>query len=293
MAGKVAFVVLAHKQPEQVRRLLSRLEANPVFIHVDARAPDAVFRPVAQLQSSTVRMLPRYRTPWASWGYVEATLEGLRQAVETGCTHVVALTGQCYPLWPIANLTGYLAGRPGTSWIHQWPIPAPPWAIGDADGGLGRITRWCLTVRGRHLRVPVRRDLPPGLKPHYGQMQCCLAVPLVRWLLAEMERRPELKRHFRRTQAPDELLIPTLAMSSPFAAQVTSDNLWYADWRSGGAHPKTLTSEDFGSIAKHAENGGDMCGPSPVKLFARKFDEVLSRDVLDRIDREILGIPVG
>ncbi|HET9733593.1 MAG TPA: beta-1,6-N-acetylglucosaminyltransferase [Acidimicrobiales bacterium] len=291
MAGEVAFVVLAHKQPAQVGRLLARLQPNPVFLHVDGRAPESVFRPLADLTSASVRLLPRYKTPWASWNLVEATFAGLRQAVQAGAGHIVALTGQCYPLWPVSKLTGYLSERPGTSWIHQWPIPVPSQAIGDADGGLGRITKWHLTVRGHHLRVPVRRELPAGLEAHYGQMQCCLAAPLARWLLEETGRRPEIVRHFRRTQAPDELLIPTLAMSSPYAGEVTSGNIWYANWLSGGAHPKTLTAEDFQSIADHARSGGDMCGPSPVKLFARKFDQVLSRDLLDRIDRDILGVP--
>lgn len=292
MADRVAFLVLAHKQPEQLRRLIARLHPHPVFVHVDARSPRSVYQPIADLvPRGQVRMLSRSRTGWASWGLVEATFRGLREALRTGCTHVVAMTGQCYPIWPVDSLTAYLTAGPDTSWIHQWPIPVPPRAMSDADGGVGRISHWHLTVRGRHLTIPVRRTLPAGLVPHYGQMQCCLAAPLADWLVSEMDRRPELVRFFRRTQAPDELLIPTLAMSSPFAERVESANLWYANWSAGGAHPKTLTTDDFESIADHAKNGGDMCGPSPVKLFARKFDQLTSGALLDRIDRELLAIP--
>lgn len=295
MADRVAFLILAHKQPHQVRRLVARLRPQPVFVHVDARSPESTYQPIADLASEgQVRMLSRFRTGWASWGFVEAMLQGLREAIGAGCSHVVAMTGQCYPLWPVEALTGYLSARPDISWIHQWPIPVPPRAMSDRDGGVGRITHWHLTLRGRHLTVPVRRTLPAGLAPHYGQMQCCIAAPLADWLVGEVDRRPELVPYFRRTRAPDELLIPTLAMASPYAGQVDSDNLWYANWFEGGAHPKTLASDDFDSIADHAKNGGDMCGSSPVKLFARKFDQFTSSVLLDRIDRELLGVqPLG
>jgi hypothetical protein len=110
--------------------------------------------------------------------------------------------------------------------------------------------------------------------------------------LDEVARRPELRKYFRRTQAPDELLIPTVAMSSALTAGVIGDNLWYTDWFGGGAHPKVLVMDDFDRLAASSHSPSDMGGPSPIKLFARKFELAQSGDVLDRIDRELLGVPV-
>lgn len=283
-------MMLVHKQPELVRRAVHRLLPNPVLVHVDAKAKDSVYGPLAELEEEgMIRLLPRIRCGWASWGLVEATLLGMERALETGATHVVSMTGQCYPLWPGKALAEFVSSRPDVSWMGHSPIPVPRTAIGDGDGGVGRITKWHLTVRGRHLRVPIRRSLPAGLAPHYGQMQWCLSAPLVRWVVEEMGRRPELRRYFRRTQAPDELLIPTVALSSPMAADVSGENLWYADWRAGGSHPRVLAAQDFEDMALHARQGGDMNGRSSVKMFARKLDARLSRDLLDRIDRELLG----
>lgn len=294
MTSSIAFVMLAHKDPGQVARLVSRLHPNPVFVHVDTKAPAAVYDALKELeQDGSIHLLPRFRTGWASWGLVEATLGGLTAAEAVpGWSHLFVISGQDYPLWPISRITQFLAERPADSWIHQARIPVPARRIGDADGGEGRIRRWTLTVRGRHLRMPVKRALPAGLIPHYGQQQCCISEPLVRTILAEDSLQPELRRFFRHTQAPDELMLPTLAMSSPLADRVSDDNLWYMDWSAGGPHPKVLTMEDYDGLARHARDGGDMCGPSPVKLFARKFDERVSRDLLDRIDGELLERPV-
>lgn len=289
MTGRVAFVILAHKQPEQVRRLAMLLEPNPVFVHVDARARPEVSEPLQKMErEGGIRLLPRFRTGWASWGLVAATLKGFESAVLTGSSHIVTMTGQCYPIWPVSKITEFFSAQPDCSWIHQNRIPVPAKQISDPDGGLGRITKWHLTLRGRHLRVPLRRSLPSGLVGHFGQMQCCLSVEMARWVLGEVQRRPELPRFFRHTQAPDELLIPTLAMSSPLAGQVCADSLWYSDWRAGGPHPKTLSHDDFEELGQHARQGGVRGGDSPVKCFARKLDASNSKSLLDRIDSELL-----
>lgn len=292
MGGQVAFVVLVHKQPEQVRRLVTRLRPGPIFVHVDARSPTSVTGPLQEMEAAgEIRLLPRFRSGWASWGLVEATLEGLAQALEEPTwSHLMVISGQDYPLWPVQAITDLMAGEFERSWLHQAQIPVAPPRIGDPDGGMGRITKWHLTIRGRHFRVPLRRSLPSGLIPHYGQQQCSLAAPLVRLIVDEVRRRPELRQYFRRTQAPDELLIPTVAMSSPFAELVSDDNIWYADWSAGGAHPKVLGLDDFDRLAQEARAGGDTGGPSPVKCFARKFDQFRSASLLDRIDEELLGV---
>jgi hypothetical protein len=53
-----AFVVLAHKDPAQVQRLVDRLRPHPVLLHVDAAADLA---PIAGAAA-----LPRHRSGWAS-----------------------------------------------------------------------------------------------------------------------------------------------------------------------------------------------------------------------------------
>jgi Core-2/I-Branching enzyme len=291
---RIGFVMLVHKAPEQVRRLALRLQPHRVFVHVDARAPSALWDQIREMEAEgLLQTLQRFRSGWASWGLVEATLVGLQESIKAGCSHTVIFSGQDYPLRPVREIAEYFTTVAGRSWLYQAPVPITNGRIGDVDGGVGRFAKWHLTIHGRHLRIPVRRSLPQGLMAHYGQMQCCVSAELGRYMLEEVGRRPELRKFFRRTQAPDELLIPTLAMSSSFAPGVIGDNLWYTDWFEGsGAHPKVLRMEDFDRLAASAHSPSDMGGPSPVKLFARKFELGQSGDVLDRIDRELLGVSV-
>jgi hypothetical protein len=66
-------------------------------------------------------------------------------------------------------------------------------------------------------------------------------------------------------------------MSSELAPTVVNDNLRYIDW-SRGARPAVLGMADLEALRR-----------SP-KLFARKFDVTVDRQVLDAIDRELLAI---
>src|SRR5205085_487270 len=129
----------------------------------------------------------RCRSAWASWGLGEATLKGRELAVSTGCPHEVAMSAQCYPIWPVNAITSFMSTQPDTSWVPHARLPAPPDRIGGPDGGLHRITKWHLTVRGRHLRLPFRRSLPSGLIGHYGPMQCCLSSDMARWIVGEVD----------------------------------------------------------------------------------------------------------
>jgi hypothetical protein len=83
---------------------------------------------------------------------------------------------------------------------------------------------------------------------------------------------PEYVRFFQRVHVPDEMFFQSIVMNSPFRDRVAPDDLRYIDWRADSDSPAVLTSADFDRLM---ESG---------KLFARKFDPTLDREVLDRID---------
>ena len=283
----ICFVVVAHKLPAQVERLVDRLAPYRVYLHVDARVAQPVWAEFERLaaRAGHVRLLPRLATGWASWALVRAELSGLAAAASEGFSHVVLATGQDYPLRPARVLDSYMAGHPKASWVTCAPMPVP-W-IADPDGGMSRLTDWHMPVKGRRVRLPLHRRLPAGLEPHYGHANCVLSVELGAWVLEEMGRRPEIERFFRRTWIPDELFFPTMAMASPFAAEVASANLWSTDWSAGGAHPRTFTEADAPALEAAARGQGDGAG---AKLFARKFDISVDARVLDLLDEQLLGL---
>src|SRR5262249_54960763 len=90
-------------------------------------------------------------------------------------------------------------------------------------------------------------------------------------------RHPDVEAHYRRTIAPDESFFQTVLVNSG-RFDLVNDDLRYIDYsRAYRGVPRTLTAADMPLLSSGRYH------------FARKFDLSVDRDVLDRIDREILG----
>jgi len=66
-------------------------------------------------------------------------------------------------------------------------------------------------------------------------------------------------------------------MNSKFKDRVINNNFRYIDWSDKKPSPKTFTSSDFNKIIS-----GD-------KMFARKFDYELDKNIVDKIKKYIRG----
>ena len=105
----VCFLLLTHRSSEQVRRIVEAVSPCPVLVHVDARADRQVWSGFQDLAEryAQVELVPRQTTGWASWGLVQATINGLECSLGLDCTHVVKMTGQDYPLRPIEVILAF------------------------------------------------------------------------------------------------------------------------------------------------------------------------------------------
>ncbi len=289
-AGGPAFVILAHKQPEQVARLAARLAPLRALVHVDAGLPAPARHAFAATlaSSANARMLPSHRSGWASWGLVAAALEGIRAAVaDPTCTHVMLLSGQDYPLRPAAALQAFFLEHHATTFAARWKLPSRLWG---RRGGLDRLRPWQVPVRGRRVRLPVWMRRPAGVEFYGGSMYWALTADAARNVLALMDARPELERFYRRTWIPDEMFVPTLLMNSSSAGSVANEGLTYIRWPDkGGRHPAVLGADELPRLRTAAAGPSDVGGGARCKLFARKFDVAIDAAVLDAIDAELLG----
>lgn len=78
---------------------------------------------------------------------------------------------------------------------------------------------------------------------------------------------------------PDEIFFQTILLNSSLASDIVNDDMRYIEWKDpNSGSPSVLDMNDFPGLAN-----------SP-KLFARKFDEEVDVEILDRIDHEILGV---
>jgi hypothetical protein len=279
-----AYLILTHQRPDQLTRLVDRLStpAASFHIHVSARTPHKVYEAMRRglTRRDDVHWVDRIPAYYSGFSLVRSMLAGLAAIERTGPLpqHVVILSGQDYPLRPAREIEAFLAGRAGESLVEHFRIPSDRWA--DENGGLDRI-RYLhferMRYRTRILRVPfLRRSFPAGLEPHGGSAWCALSDEAVRTLLAFGDGNPQAFRFFARVKVPDEIFIQTVLLNSPARERVANESIHHIEWP-GGSHPATFVRKDFPRLAASG------------KPFARKFDTEVDAEILDLIDRELLG----
>ncbi|MBN1321077.1 MAG: hypothetical protein JXA87_09575 [Thermoleophilia bacterium] len=301
---RIAYVILAHKQPQQLRRLAARLDAPGVsfFVHVDRRVGAAAFQQfVGALESfENVRFVRRRVSRWGEFGLVRATLEGIAEALrqEPPVDYVVFLTGQDYPIKSRAFIDEFFERSRGRSFLDYDPVPSERYAEAGP-----RLERWYVHLLGRDFLLPDRRRglellrsprrwpvflvscflprrRPPlkGYKPFTGSAYWALSRACAGYVDDFARRERSFVRHFKSVWVPDELFFQTMLLNSPFADEIDNSDLHHIRWSAGQAHPATLTAADLDEIA---------CSPA---LFARKFDLEVDERVLDLIDARLLSV---
>lgn len=285
------FLVLAHRDPDQLARLLGELvgSSRRVYVHVDARVDLAPFR--AAIRSDGVRwagvhwVRDRRVVRWGGLSVVDAILASIAQARGDGPVHrYTLLSGSCFPVRPVEEI-GELPADVEHLRIDRTIDPAG----GVQAEKLNR--RWFNDSRllrrwGGRLPAQWPRGLPPVKQ---GSAWWSLTAGCVHHVLTVLDDRPELRTAFRQTHCPDELVLPTIIAASPYADRIerrqrydlTQDEdagdqdprhgLHYINWSPDGWSPAWLTAADLPAIRASGAH------------FARKIDSVRSADLLAQL----------
>ena len=287
----LAYVILAHRNPDQLGRLLGRLlgRDDRAFVHIDRSVElgpfEAALRPL--LSSGHVRLAHRrFRSRWAGYNLLAATLATVEQAIiEATFTHVSLISGDAYPLVPATALHRFFEGAEEQSFMFYSSGDdgiRPPAREGNRawywDGDVRRMTYRHYQVLGRRLHLPNRfvtvvpRLAPPkDLALFQGSQWWTLSRAAARHVVETFIRRPELHRFFRRTVAPDEFAVHMVLCNSRLGHTIVNDDLHFIEW--AGWHPRHLTLHDLTSLSES------------TKLFARKVDGEAQPQLLDALDR--------
>jgi hypothetical protein len=272
---EAAFLIIAHHQPNHLARLVRALDGcgSRIFVHVDAKVPLGPFQVAVPQQAKLAFVEDRLAVGWGELSVVEATLKLIDLAIASGAEfrYFTLLSGSDYPIRPIGEIISRLRA---------------------SNDEYLRVDR-CLTddPGGSHHHVlgtlPGRRYFG-NLTPFHGSMHWALTNKCVRYVRQFMADYPGFLEFHRNVVAPDEVFFHTIVKQSPFAAAIVQDfsngihpnrtqhGLHFIDWRS--PWPQADLTLD--------ENNLDDLLASDC-LFARKFDEIRSRRLLDLLDQRV------
>jgi hypothetical protein len=285
----VAFIVLSHRNPDQVLRLVRALAEGPssrVLVRHDQRRTRLSAADVEAAGGEPIE--DRLDVGWGDWSYLRLVLACLREAAARHDPDwSLILSGQDYPLRPLADVEAELEatrahGRLGAVREVEQSRPRADdefflrcryrhYTRPRAMPHLPRALRPLVYMRDPPPLVGIRRMAPPPLPLYVSADWVTLGRPALAAALAAA-RQPRLMRYFRRVAVPSEAFFASVLLNDP-ALEIERDHRRFARFAGPGApHPDTLTTGDLDQMLG---SGAD---------FARKFDAEVDADVLDALD---------
>lgn len=313
----VAYLIMAHKNPEQVNRLIRGLKANSsvCFIHIDSRAS---FGPDIIVDAVPVRL--RHHGVLGSYSLVQIADELMKRAKEYETEHNIhfhyfcLLSGQDYLLKHPSAIADELertypkalidcdAWNKGNWVAHgsknsQWCVEAIRKAdvLFPASRPMRRLMKapiFVINMILRHFTTAQKKLARKGIQLYGGSAWWILPDYMVDYCLEETQKFGKTSRFYPivGVWVPEEHYYQTLLLNSKFKNEVVikppdapeQNCKTYAHFLPEGkpftGHPYILTMEDRDLLQKL----------SAKRFFARKFDMSVDSDILDWIDKNLL-----
>ena len=276
---KLAHLILAHANPTQLLRLVTKLKHNDahIFIHLDEKTDIQPFRFISD-NKNVFFIKNRYRVYWGGYSIVQATVNSFEEILATGNAYdyINLLSGQDYPIKNVKVIHDFFTANPGQIFMNFLSVK------NEWQEALPRIERYHLlnwhlpfgtytAERMVNALLPVRH-LPKGIEP-VGRSQWFTATPeSIAYIVQYVRDNRKIVEFFKLTWAPDEMIFHTILYNSEFRNKMVNDNLLYVDWSERKPSPKLLNMEDAVAL-RHSE-----------KFFARKFNIAIDSKILDYLD---------
>jgi len=278
---RIAHLILTHKNPAQLERLIGAL-SHPAFdfyVHLDKKIDITPFRYLAE-KKNVYLVADRASVHWAGFGTIRATLNGFRAILANPAhDYINVISAQDFPLTSPENIYRHICQHEGTEFItcenitDQWRSAAPRihnyhlinWRI----PGKYRIEKW------------VNRFMAPRKFPleHFTVVGRSNWFTISReagsFILEFLRHHPEVNRFFKYVWGADEFIFATILYNSHFRNKIR-ENLVYVDWRGQTeGHPRVLMTKDLPEMLASG------------KLFARKLDVNVDPELFGLLEKRI------
>ncbi|MDJ0799828.1 MAG: beta-1,6-N-acetylglucosaminyltransferase [Calothrix sp. MO_167.B12] len=284
----IAYIILAHKYPRQLIRLVNRLNTEKTYflIHIDKKTNNDIYQEIVQGLSKyqNVSFLDRHKCYWGGFGHVLASIEGIKEIFNSNisCDYIHLLTGQCYPIKSNQQIKDFLEKINHRSLVSFFSLPSDVWIKGgEKRGGMDRIEYFYLNLFNKHFQASLfkhkfKRKFPKGFKPFGGSAYWCLSRELAKYINSFIIQHSDFVDFFKNVLTPDEIFFQTIIMNSPFKEQIISNYMTYTLWLDSSDHPEILDVSHFDKLSQSS------C------LYARKFDANKDSKILNLIDEYLL-----
>jgi Core-2/I-Branching enzyme len=217
---RIAYLILAHHQPQHLGALIEQLDDRTArfFVHLDRKSEIEPFCNAVRSERA-VFLDKRLPIAWGEWNLVQATLDLLQRPYrENPSAHYQLLSGDCYPIKSNEEIAAKLASgnfnyitineqmRPGSRFYDRLIYRRSDRRLIKflrRRRSLARLRiptyagRLIKGVRGK-LDELTDRTLPAGIIPYKGWQWWCLSHDCARYVLDYVDANPRSSGSFAR-----------------------------------------------------------------------------------------------
>jgi len=291
---KQAFLILAHKNPVQLERLVTYLVNKDcvVLIHID-RKSISEFNDFRKKYGSDdrIRIYSEYKVYWGSFNQIRASHLLLEESLKHfKFDYVHLISGQDLPVKKMDELNEFLMKGNGQDFAHIFDSEkSNTWA---GDGGTERMRLYWITdyadsfkfffskvnVLIHFIQKTFKLYRKINFKMNGGTNWFSLSRTTAEGVVSYVNKNPDFLRHFKNTRCADEIFLSSILLNAGLEKKVNSNYLRFIDWQTGPEYPRTFRKEDFERL-KSVQN----------VFFARKFDEKTDNFIIDQVYKELLA----
>ncbi len=289
---KIAYLVLCHKEPSQLRRLLSEIIKDNCdsYVHIDKKS---CFSKNDLVKSEHVKYVldeQRVDVRWASNSMVRATLILINMMLNSGrrYDYVCLLSGQDFPIKSCQQREAFfdrykcynfieVINNKSISYqrLNKRSQLYYPDCMFDRTFVSKLLRKLYIMFTGgynRTWRICRRKNTSRLDTFEYGGQWWCLTYECVQWMQNFIEDKVNLE-FFDHALTPDECFFQSVFMMSPYK-NLRRDGIMYYEWKKDRNSPKILRATDYETLIQQ-----------PDKLFARKFDITIDDEIIKRLEQ--------
>lgn len=277
---RIAFLIIAHSEPEALRRLVLRLlpSATKIFVHLNQKSDISLFGSAAESGCTIVKN--RIPVTWGTCSLWEAVVSTAEEALQSGgVDRLVLLSQSCYPLVSPPVIQDFFSQEHSAEFIGSKPLLSqstgrwrlkfnmlqtdlPRWINAKPVGGI--VRRLAVAKPALNWKSAMKNRIP-----HSGCLWWALTTEAAAHVVETYRGDTELRSYAQYVFGPEEILPHTILANSKFATQIRH-HVTYESWPRHSPHPRWLHIEDARRVTSPSFVWRDRYGTG-TPLFARKF----------------------
>ena len=284
---KHAYLIMAHTQPELLKKLLKMLdnERNDIYLHIDSKAKDYPLDEIAAvLQKSKCIFTERTDVKWGSYSQIHCEMVLLKEAVKTEHAYYHLLSGMDLPIKSQEQIFAFFEKYNGLEFVDEDDAAISEAALSRVKythkfyGKAGSVKDilGALSVKGQKLLGVDKTQKYGNIIFQKGRNWFSITHGLAKLVV---EKEDWIQEVFGQSVCGDELFLQTVARNSEYAEKICNPNTMpevpdtrYIDWKRGSNNnPYVFREDDFEEL-KNA-----------LGLFARKFDLNVDKKIVEKL----------